>query len=80
MSDKMKAVSINKSKTDNQTVAMLEELLEGAKKGDLVSLIFIDGRANGEVGSGWATPNSKMLGELEILKVSLAIELSGGDI
>lgn len=78
MNDKIKAVSINRKPADNQTVKTLEDLLESAKKGELTSLIYIDSYSNGDVGSGWTLPpNSKMIVELDIIKISLLMEMMG---
>jgi len=76
MRDKFKAVSINKRVVDTQLVSTLEELLESAKKGDLTSFAFVDGYADGDTGSGWAHPNLSILARLEIIKVTMALELS----
>lgn len=75
---KVKAVSINKKPVDNKTVETLEGLLKSAKTGDLTSLIYIDGYSDGTVGSGWTlSPDDKMIVEMDKLKLSILMELSG---
>ncbi len=80
MSNKIKAVSINRMPVDNQTVETLENLLASAKKGELSSLIYVDSYADGDVGSGWTLPpTAKMLLELEVLRLSFLLQTMGID-
>ena len=71
----MKPIVINKRSSDSQTVELLEKLLDEAKKGNLISLIFVDAYSDGKCGHGWTSPpNLKMLGELELVKLELALQ------
>lgn len=57
---------------DNQTVEVLESLLEQAKAGNLKSVIFIDKYKDGKVGHGWAgQPDKGMIGEMEDVKFNI---------
>ena len=61
--------TLHKPKADEQTIELLEKLLERAKSGDLQSIIFIDSYQGGLVGHGWAgKPDKSMIGEMEDLK------------
>jgi hypothetical protein len=66
----MKEVSnLFKPKACDQTVSIVEDLLEKAKSGELKSLVFVDEYQDGSAGHGWAgTPSKKMIGELEEVK------------
>ena len=61
--------SLRSKKVDQETIALLEELLESARAGTLESIMYIDKYADGKIGNGWAgRPCMKMIGEIEGLK------------
>ena len=68
----MKEVSSIKPEIDPQTVETLKELLKQAQDGELRSLLFVQGYANGEVAHGWAgTPDLRMIGAIEDAKFNI---------
>mgnify|MGYP000654552753 CR=1 FL=1 len=70
--------NINSTRVDQRTVDTLTELLTSAQAGDLQSLMFVDKYYNGDVGYGWSgTPDDKMVGRLEKLKVEYLINSLG---
>ena len=62
-------VKLNRFRKDEQTISILEELLESAKLGKLESLMYVDKYHDNQCGYGWAgTPDYQMIGKLRALE------------
>ena len=58
-----------KGRKDEQTILVLEELLEKAKSGELKALMYVDRYHNIQCGYGWAgTPDYLMIGKMRALE------------